>query len=164
MKTRRAFSNAFCDLFHKRRHEETPLTAKAAGCATISHMNTEGPHEHPGRTRTPRTGMNGKSDGTPPDRYVREAQLRREKVISFEAYPFNLPAVRHLEALDLHPAVTFLVGENGSGKSTLREALAVAWGFNPEGGTKNFRFGTRASHSVLHEYLRLVHRRRNGGQ
>lgn len=36
------------------------------------------------------------------------------------------------------------------------EALAVAWGFNPEGGTKNFRFGTRASHSVLHEYLRLV--------
>jgi predicted ATPase len=36
------------------------------------------------------------------------------------------------------------------------EALAVAWGFNAEGGTKNFRFGTRASHSVLHEYLRLV--------
>jgi predicted ATPase len=36
------------------------------------------------------------------------------------------------------------------------EAIAVAWGFNPEGGTKNFRFGTRASHSVLHEYLRLV--------
>jgi hypothetical protein len=42
------------------------------------------------------------------------------------------------------------------GKSTLMEAIAVAWGFNPEGGTRNFRFGTRASHSVLHEYLRLV--------
>jgi predicted ATPase len=52
--------------------------------------------------------------------------------------------------------VTFLVGENGSGKSTLLEALAVAWGFNPEGGTRNFRFGTRASHSVLHDYLRLI--------
>jgi predicted ATPase len=64
--------------------------------------------------------------------------------------------VRDLDTLDLHPAVTFLVGENGSGKSTLMEALAVAWGFNAEGGTKNFRFGTRASHSVLHEYLRLV--------
>jgi predicted ATPase len=64
--------------------------------------------------------------------------------------------VRQLDALELHPAVTFLVGENGSGKSTLMEAIAVAWGFNPEGGTKNFRFGTRASHSVLHEYLRLV--------
>jgi predicted ATPase len=29
-------------------------------------------------------------------------------------------------------------------------------GFNPEGGTKNFRFGTRASHSPLHEYLRIA--------
>ena len=75
---------------------------------------------------------------------------------SFDGYPFSLPVVRHLDILELHPAVTFLVGENGSGKSTLMEAIAVAWGFNPEGGTKNFRFGTRASHSVLHEYLRLV--------
>jgi predicted ATPase len=75
---------------------------------------------------------------------------------SFDVYPFSLPVVRHLDTLELHSAVTFLVGENGSGKSTLMEALAVAWGFNPEGGTKNFRFGTRASHSALHAYLRLV--------
>jgi predicted ATPase len=90
------------------------------------------------------------------DRYVREVKLRRDKVESFDVYPFSLPVVRHLDTLELHAAVTFLVGENGSGKSTLMEAIAVAWGFNPEGGTKNFRFGTRASHSVLHEYLRLV--------
>jgi predicted ATPase len=90
------------------------------------------------------------------DRYVREVKLRRDKIESFDAYPFSLPVVRHLDTLELHSAVTFLVGENGSGKSTLMEALAVALGFNPEGGTKNFRFGTRASHSVLHEYLRLV--------
>jgi predicted ATPase len=64
--------------------------------------------------------------------------------------------VSQLEELELHPAVTFFVGENGSGKSTLLEAIAVAWGFNPEGGTKNFRFQTRASHSSLHEYLRLI--------
>ena len=51
--------------------------------------------------------------------------------------------------------MTFLVGENGSGKSTLLEALAVAWGFNAEGGTKNFSFGTRTSHSELEQYLRL---------
>jgi len=98
-------------------------------------------------------------------RYVREVQLRRDKVTSFDQYPFSLPVVRHLDLLDLHPNVTFLVGENGSGKSTLLEAVAVAWGFNPEGGTKNFRFQTRASHSVLHEYLRLVkgvHRPRDG--
>jgi predicted ATPase len=90
------------------------------------------------------------------EHYVLAVKLRRDKIASFEQYPFSLPVVRDLETLELHPAVTFLVGENGSGKSTLMEALAVAWGFNPEGGTKNFRFGTRASHSVLHEYLRLV--------
>jgi predicted ATPase len=90
------------------------------------------------------------------EHYVLAVKLRRDKIASFDQYPFSLPVVRHLETLELHPAVTFLVGENGSGKSSLMEALAVAWGFNPEGGTKNFRFGTRASHSVLHEYLRLV--------
>jgi predicted ATPase len=90
------------------------------------------------------------------NQYVREVKLRRDKIASFDQYPFSLPVVRHLDSLDLHPAVTFLVGENGSGKSTLLEAVAVAWGFNPEGGTKNFRFQTRTSHSELHEYLRLV--------
>ena len=90
------------------------------------------------------------------EHYVLAVKLRRDKIASFDQYPFSLPVVSHLETLELHPAVTFLVGENGSGKSTLMEALAVAWGFNPEGGTKNFRFGTRASHSVLHEYLRLI--------
>ena len=50
----------------------------------------------------------------------------------------------------------YVIGKTGTGKSTLLEAIAVAWGFNPEGGTKNFRFGTRASHWLLHEYLRLV--------
>lgn len=90
------------------------------------------------------------------DPYVRAIKLRRDKIASFDQYPFSLPVVRHLEDLELHPAVTFLVGENGSGKSTLLEAVAVAWGFNPEGGTRNFRFQTRGSHSVLHEYLTLI--------
>jgi predicted ATPase len=87
--------------------------------------------------------------------YIAEIRLRREDVPSFDRYPFALPAVRHLDALQLHPQVTFFVGENGSGKSTLLEAIAVAWGFNPEGGTKNFSFGTRVSHSELERYLRL---------
>jgi predicted ATPase len=95
-------------------------------------------------------------DASLAEQYVRAIKLRRDKIESYDQYPFSLPVVRDLNTLDLHPAVTFLVGENGSGKSTLMEALAVAWGFNAEGGTKNFRFGTRASHSVLHEYLRLV--------
>ena len=88
--------------------------------------------------------------------FVLHLTLQRDKVESFDRYPFNLPAVRTLERLEMHPRVTFLVGENGSGKSTLLEALAVSLGFNAEGGSKSFRFGTRASHSELHEYLRVA--------
>ena len=54
------------------------------------------------------------------------------------------------------PDVTFLVGENGTGKSTLLEAIAIALGFNAEGGNRNFRFSTRASHSELYKHLHLV--------
>lgn len=97
--------------------------------------------------------------------YLIDVQLRRDDVPSFADYPFALPAIRNLDTIALHPAVSFLVGENGSGKSTLLEAIAVACGFNPEGGTRNFRFGTRASHSNLHEYLRIgkgIRRPRDG--
>jgi predicted ATPase len=87
--------------------------------------------------------------------YLGEVRLKREEVDSFDRYPFSLAAVRPLETLELHPAVTFFVGENGSGKSTLLEAIAVASGFNPEGGSRNFRFGTRDSHSELHRFLRI---------
>lgn len=88
--------------------------------------------------------------------YVLHMALRRDLVESFDAYPFCLPAVRSLDKLVLHPKVTFFVGENGSGKSTLLEALAVSLGFNAEGGSKNFHFGTRKSHSELHRYLRVA--------
>jgi predicted ATPase len=62
--------------------------------------------------------------------------------------------VRRLETLPVHPRTTSLVGENGSGKSTLLEAVAVALGLNAEGGSRNFRFESRASHSDLHRHLR----------
>lgn len=88
--------------------------------------------------------------------YISRITLQREKVESFDVYPFALPAVRSLDTLELHPKVTFFVGENGSGKSTLLEAIAVSMGFNAEGGTKNFRFDTRSSHSTLDEYLRVA--------
>ena len=61
-----------------------------------------------------------------------------------------------MNELTFHPRVTFLIGENGSGKSTIVEALAVAAGFNAEGGSRNFRFATRSSESPLHEAIRLV--------
>jgi predicted ATPase len=87
--------------------------------------------------------------------YLLAARLERERVASFDDYPFCLPAVRNLSRIEFNPTVTFLVGENGSGKSTILEALATAAGFNPEGGSRNFNFGTRASHSPLHGYMRL---------
>ncbi len=88
--------------------------------------------------------------------FIRRVTLKRETVETFDRYPFSLPAIRSLEHIDLHPGVTFFVGENGSGKSTLLEAVAVSLGFNAEGGSRNFRFSTRSSHSPLHEHLRIT--------
>jgi predicted ATPase len=84
--------------------------------------------------------------------------LLRERVSSFEAYPFSISAVSALaeNPVELHPHVTYVIGENGAGKSTILEAIAVAAGFNAEGGTKNFQFATRRSESELSHALRLV--------
>jgi predicted ATPase len=88
--------------------------------------------------------------------YWIEAMFERREGWDADVYPFNLPVVRDLDRLAFHPRVTFLVGENGSGKSTLIEALAMAWGFNAEGGSTNVNFSTRASHSSLSQYIRRV--------
>ena len=88
--------------------------------------------------------------------YFRSVILKREEVPSFRHYPFNLPSVKTLEQLELYPKVTFFIGENGMGKSTLLEAIAVALGFNPEGGSFNFNFSTFDSHSELAEYLKII--------
>jgi len=88
--------------------------------------------------------------------FLLSAQLLRETVPSFADYPFSLPAIRDLDRIEFHPKATFIIGENGAGKSTLIEAVAIACGFNPEGGSRNFRFSTRESHSVLHKHIRIA--------
>lgn len=90
------------------------------------------------------------------DLYIRRMSL--PEPLPKESYLNALPAVRYLadHGVDFHKQVTFFVGENGSGKSTLIEALAISQGFNPEGGTKNFRFSTENSHSELCDYLRVA--------
>ncbi len=87
--------------------------------------------------------------------FLHAVRLRREAVESFAGYPFSIPAIRHLDRLEFAPGLTILIGENGVGKSTLAEAIAVKWGFNAEGGSRNFRFQTKATHSVLGDYLVL---------
>jgi predicted ATPase len=87
--------------------------------------------------------------------FLVEMKLKREEIISPDRYPFFLPAFHGLDSLEFHPSVTFFVGENGAGKSTLLEAIAIAAGFNAEGGSKNFRFATSETHSDLSEHIRL---------
>lgn len=90
--------------------------------------------------------------------YLRQVELAPNEaagVVDPESYPFSVAGLRGFESAEIHPRVTFFVGENGSGKSTLLEGLAVAMGVNPEGGSKNMQFATRESHSVLGHHLRL---------
>jgi predicted ATPase len=105
-------------------------------------------------------GLQGDREG-----FIRSITLDRTRVETFDRYPFSLPAVRALDSLELHPRVTFVVGENGMGKSTLIEAVAVAAGFNAEGGSVNLRFSTMTTESELHQYVRLtrsIRRQRTG--
>ena len=75
--------------------------------------------------------------------------------IDEDSYLRRIPAIKQLQELEFTKPITFLVGENGTGKSTLLEAVAAAWGFNPEGGSRNFRFSTRETHSSLHAAMTL---------
>ncbi len=90
------------------------------------------------------------------DLYLTGASVKSTLTIDWSAYPFSLPAVLHMDAIQLEQPVTFFVGENGTGKSTLLEAIAVAYGFNPEGGSRNFHFATAETHSALHQAITLV--------
>ena len=77
-------------------------------------------------------------------------------VIETDSYLQKIESIAGLDQLEFHKPITFFVGENGSGKSTLLEAIAVAYGFNPEGGTRNYKFSTYDSHSELCNAMRLI--------
>lgn len=76
--------------------------------------------------------------------------------IGMDSYLRNIESIKNLEKLAFASPITFFVGENGSGKSTMLEAIAVAAGFNPEGGTRNYNFSTYDSHSELCDAMRLA--------
>lgn len=101
-------------------------------------------------------GFRGDCDLSITNQYIRSVELNRTGIDAFDKYPFCLPAIHNMKDINLHPEVTFIIGENGTGKSTLLEAIAVAYGFNAEGGTRNFSFESRATHSQLCNYIRLV--------
>lgn len=89
------------------------------------------------------------------DLYIKEVRLKKE-IHKEESYIKDLPVVKNLNSIDLSSNVTFFVGENGCGKSTLLEAIAVNMGFNAEGGTRNFCFSSRETHSELYKYITIV--------
>lgn len=76
--------------------------------------------------------------------------------IDKSSYLRDIEAISGVERLEFNNPITFFVGENGSGKSTLLEAVAISYGFNPEGGTKNYNFSTYDSHSDLCNAMRVV--------
>ena len=75
--------------------------------------------------------------------------------IDSRSYLRGIEAIKDLDYLAFNKNITIFVGENGSGKSTMLEAIAVSYGFNPEGGTKNYNFSTYDSHSELCDAIRL---------
>ena len=89
--------------------------------------------------------------------FIRSLSIRQEKLAIYgDRYPFTVPVVRNLDELVFDSQVTFLIGENGSGKSTLIEALALAWGFKAEGGSRHFQYETAEDMSELHEILHVT--------
>ncbi|MDE6314084.1 MAG: AAA family ATPase [Lachnospiraceae bacterium] len=89
------------------------------------------------------------------DKYIEAIRLDKTN-LSRDSYLWEIPVIANLQELVFHKNITFFVGENGTGKSTLLEALAVSYGFNPEGGTLNYRFSTYDDVSELKGSLRLV--------
>lgn len=89
------------------------------------------------------------------DRFIQSLQIDWSKIHE-NSYLREIPALQFEDPLVFEKNVTFFVGENGTGKSTLLEGLAVAYGFNPEGGSRNYNFSTYDSHSELHRAVRLV--------
>lgn len=87
--------------------------------------------------------------------FLRSARIKEEFQVS-TGYPFDIPAVGKDFAMEFPENVTFFVGENGSGKSTVIEALAVACGFNPAGGSRNDLFDSHKTESSLSDALRLA--------
>ena len=88
--------------------------------------------------------------------YLKE--IYKINIEDFEEYSYlrNIPSLKDFQGIKIDKPVTFFVGENGSGKSTLLEAIAIALGLNPEGGSKNFNFATKETHSELGKILEIA--------
>lgn len=94
--------------------------------------------------------------------FIQRISIDWDKIES-DSYLRTIEPIRSIKELEFTSPITFFSGENGSGKSTLLEAVAIAAGFNPEGGTKNYHFSTYDSHSELYNAIRLAKGYRKSG-
>ena len=84
--------------------------------------------------------------------FVNKIKLKREN-INDNIYPFNIRCLKNFNELNIDKPVTLLYGENGVGKSTLVEAIAIALGLNPEGGSNNMQFSNYDDYSELYKHI-----------
>jgi len=89
------------------------------------------------------------------NRFIHNIQIDWNK-IEQDSYLQDIASIKKFDTLEFNKNITFFVGENGTGKSTLLEAIAVAYGFNPEGGTMNYRFSTYDDVSELSSAIRMI--------
>lgn len=89
------------------------------------------------------------------DKFIQSLHIDWKK-IDKNSYLRDIPALQQTDFLEFQKNITIFVGENGTGKSTLLEAIATAYGFNPEGGNLNYRFSTFDDVSELNEGIRLI--------
>ncbi len=87
--------------------------------------------------------------------FINSVKICWNEVPDGDSYPFNIPAIASMDTLSFEKPVTLFCGENGRGKSTLLEGISIALGLNPEGGSRNYTFSVKATHSALHDYLSL---------
>jgi predicted ATPase len=111
----------------------------------------------PGGKRPRQTGLNLGPEGKPAvpgGGFLRHVEI--DAASDEIGFPFSIPAIRQTRRIELHPAVTFFIGENGTGKSTLLEALAVKCGFHTAGGAKRGRIENLGATSDLHQHLTIA--------
>lgn len=84
--------------------------------------------------------------------FVNKIRINKDNV-DMSKYPFNIKCLNNFDELVLDNPVVFFCGENGTGKSTLIEAIAIALGMNPEGGSNNMQFSNYDDYSELYKSL-----------
>lgn len=88
------------------------------------------------------------------ENYIQKIFIDWDRVAA-DSYLKEIDSISSLKRLEFENRITFFTGENGTGKSTLLEAIAVSYGFNPEGGTMDYNFSTFDDVSELSNVLRL---------